>query len=555
MIYRFIFILFLCFSFGEPDLWVFKMDGKTYTEKDMYGFFGMGEWIQSSKEKKQKMVEDFIIREGAFLQATSLGLSNSPSFYEKSFNKSRHFLVNYVYQVEVSKLALDSNRVALGKTFLKEDRLVHHILIGYNNSALRQPVSRTKEEALSLSLNILDTLSVDMFEEVAFKISDDGAAKRNKGRLGWLSWGTTIPSFEEFVFTAPAGRVVGPVETEFGYHLVLVEDLRPSSFSYLSNDEYSDQVVLKSASRDPSVLKSFSSQYDSLVLEENQVVFNSSLIDSFFLAFNNKKEGKKDVVSLLKNYKKEGVVCVYNKKGVGFDWFISQIETYPPSSRPTITNKTSLYDVFKKVVLQDAAYRFGLKNGYNKKDLYLRWVRDYEKDLLYSAYFKNLVNSVSRPDSSSIKEYYFLNKDEKYKIKKSLKLQELRVDSWSLADSLLNLYIDGVEFAPLVENFSINWDKKTQGIIGPVESSFRGGLYSSYFSSFLQTGDVGEVVQNKDGSFSLMLITKVFPEQFIPIEKVYNKISSLLFKQNQELSKERAIEGFYTNYKITINDF
>ena len=52
-----------------------------------------------------------------------------------------------------------------------------------------------------------------------------------------------------------------------------------------------------------------------------------------------------------------------------------------------------------------------------------------------------------------------------------------------------------------------------------------------------------------------MMITKVFPEQFIPIEKVYNKISSLLFKQNQELSKERAIESFYTNYKITINDF
>ena len=46
----------------------------------------------------------------------------------------------------MSKLALDSNRAALGKTFLKEDRLVHHILIGYNNSALRQSVSRTKEE-------------------------------------------------------------------------------------------------------------------------------------------------------------------------------------------------------------------------------------------------------------------------------------------------------------------------------------------------------------------------------------------------------------------------
>ena len=84
MCYKFYFILFLssCFLFSEEG-WLFKIKDSYYKESDMYSFYGMGEWVRSSKEKKQKMVEDFIVRESAYFGALDKGLNFSPSFYEK----------------------------------------------------------------------------------------------------------------------------------------------------------------------------------------------------------------------------------------------------------------------------------------------------------------------------------------------------------------------------------------------------------------------------------------------------------------------------------------
>ena len=553
MRYKLYFCLCFCFLFSEE--WLFKINNSYYKETDMYSFYGMGEWVRSSKEKKQKMVDDFIVRESAYFGALNQGLDSSPSFYEKVFNRSHQLLVNYVYQIEVARLSADSSRVLLGEKFLKEDRLVHHILLGYEGSSLNVPVDRNKEEAFAFSLNLLDTLSFDFFETASRKFSDDGAANRNGGRLGWISWGSTIPVFEEFVFNSPVGSIKGPIETEFGYHLVYIEDVRPSSYSFLKNDEYLDQVLLRSSSRDIGVLRGLSSYYDSLVLVDKGVVFNDSLVVSLFNSFSfDLKKSKGDLVSVLKTVKTDGVVCVYNNKGLGVDWFVSQLESYPPSNRPTITTIESFYKTLKTLLLQKAAYEFGVLKGYDKKDLYLKGLLSYKKDLLYALFFKTLVNSVPPPDSLDVKKYYDLYKKEKYKTPRSLKLQEVRVDSWSLADRLLGLYIEGASFEGLAKEFSLGWSDDKKGLIGPVEVSFEGGKLKNYFTPSLKEGYVGDIVENKDGSFSFFLISKVFPEGFIPFDKVYSRASSLVYRQNQEVAKQNKISSFYKEYNIIVND-
>ena len=205
-------------------------------------------------------------------------------------------------------------------------------------------------------------------------------------------------------------------------------------------------------------------------------------------------------------------------------------------------------------MLQKAAYDFGVLKGYDKKGLYTKGLLSYKKDLLYALYFKNLVNSVPPPDSLQVKEYYDNHKKEKYKTLRSLKLKEVRVDSWSLADRLLGLYIEGASFEGLAKEFSLSWGKEKKGGIGPVEASFEGGKLQSYFDLGLKEGDVGDVVENKDGSFSFFLISKVFPAGFIPFDKVYTRASALVYRQNQEASKRNQISSFYKNYNIVVND-
>ena len=42
------------------------------------------------------------------------------------------------------------------------------------------------------------------------------------GDLGVFSPGQMVPAFDKVVFSAEVGKVQGPVQTEFGYHLILV---------------------------------------------------------------------------------------------------------------------------------------------------------------------------------------------------------------------------------------------------------------------------------------------------------------------------------------------
>jgi parvulin-like peptidyl-prolyl isomerase len=75
------------------------------------------------------------------------------------------------------------------------------------------------------------------FAELAREYSQDPASAENGGDLGCLGQGETVPNFEEALFNADEGEVVGPVETEFGYHVIEVTDVQQQSTQPLSEVE------------------------------------------------------------------------------------------------------------------------------------------------------------------------------------------------------------------------------------------------------------------------------------------------------------------------------
>ena len=75
------------------------------------------------------------------------------------------------------------------------------------------------------------------FAQLAQEFSQDPGSAENGGDLGCLGRGETVPDFEEAVFGAEQGEIVGPVETEFGYHAIEVTDIREEATQPLSEVE------------------------------------------------------------------------------------------------------------------------------------------------------------------------------------------------------------------------------------------------------------------------------------------------------------------------------
>jgi len=65
----------------------------------------------------------------------------------------------------------------------------------------------------------------ESFEDVAIEVSEDPGSGANGGSLGWFGRGQMVPEFEEAAFSLDVGELSQPVQTDFGYHLILVDEI------------------------------------------------------------------------------------------------------------------------------------------------------------------------------------------------------------------------------------------------------------------------------------------------------------------------------------------
>ncbi len=97
-----------------------------------------------------------------------------------------------------------------------EQRCARHILFNKDQRAKAEEVEGQLQNGAD-------------FAELAREFSQDPGSAENGGDLGCLGQGETVPAFDKAIFNAEEGEIVGPVETEFGYHVVEVTDIRQKS--------------------------------------------------------------------------------------------------------------------------------------------------------------------------------------------------------------------------------------------------------------------------------------------------------------------------------------
>jgi peptidyl-prolyl cis-trans isomerase D len=108
---------------------------------------------------------------------------------------------------------------------VKEQVKVRHILIAVPPGADAKADAAAKAKAEDLLKQIK---SGGDFADLASKNSDDPGSKVQGGELGWLDRGKTVPEFDKAAFSLAPGQTSDLIKTQFGYHILQVEEKKPA---------------------------------------------------------------------------------------------------------------------------------------------------------------------------------------------------------------------------------------------------------------------------------------------------------------------------------------
>jgi peptidyl-prolyl cis-trans isomerase D len=98
-----------------------------------------------------------------------------------------------------------------------------HILVLFNQN---------KDSALAEAKKIKSEVTTQNFAIKAAELSEDKGSARQGGDLGYFGENQMVKPFEEAAFAAEVGSIVGPVESQFGYHIIYVEDKKSEEISF-----------------------------------------------------------------------------------------------------------------------------------------------------------------------------------------------------------------------------------------------------------------------------------------------------------------------------------
>jgi peptidyl-prolyl cis-trans isomerase C len=173
----------------------------------------------SGPERQAAVKEELVNREILAQAAAKRGLDKSPDVAAQMDMARQAVLIRALFEAEAKKNPItdadlqkqyEQFKGSMGTNEYK----VRHILVDKEDDA--------KQIIADLGKNPAD------FAKLAKEKSKDPGSKENGGDLDWGPSARYVKPFADAVTTQQKGKVsAAPVKTDFGYHVIVVDDVRP----------------------------------------------------------------------------------------------------------------------------------------------------------------------------------------------------------------------------------------------------------------------------------------------------------------------------------------
>jgi len=166
------------------------------------------------------MVLEVVVNHKIDSETKRLNYENDPDIkasvenYKKGLMREK-YLNDKVYANITEENVLDEYNRLVGGLRNKEERKIKHILV------------ESEDEVERVRRNVLRTGN---FEKIAKEKSIDTVSAENGGDIGYVLKEELVPEFGDVAFILKVGEISKPVKTQYGWHIIKVEDARSAQF-------------------------------------------------------------------------------------------------------------------------------------------------------------------------------------------------------------------------------------------------------------------------------------------------------------------------------------
>lgn len=178
-----------------------------------------------SLEEKKTVLNRIAVNKQKVNAAYDFNLDQDDKIVKMTKNRRERMIGNKYYEKVIVDHFVSEEEIKTDLARQGTELKATHILISYKKA--NPKVNRTREEAEALAKKIANQAQNGAdFNKLAVEYSDDPSAKSNKGDLSYFKWGAMVPAFQDAAWKLKIGEISDPVETQFGYHVIRLDDRR-----------------------------------------------------------------------------------------------------------------------------------------------------------------------------------------------------------------------------------------------------------------------------------------------------------------------------------------
>jgi len=354
---------------------------------------GYAEDLDGVREALEHLIDFKLLLSGA----TAEGLDTTADFRKNLRVMQENFIVRKLYEEVVVKNAAATEEEL--KAYFDEHKLgeeqveARHILVSYRDGEGEQK----RQEAIEKIQGILEEAKNGAdFAGLATKYSD-GPTAPNGGYLGYFPRGRMVKPFEDVAFSLEIGQLSDVVETQFGFHIIKVEDKKSRTLDEMREEvrAFVEQPKRQKLSRD--------------FLKDLEVSASINYVDSAIDSMIKLVKGAESPEDAIGDGSL--VLATYN----GGEWTTGRyFEFYsdvPADYMNTPKDMEEVKAVLKGLIRNELLIEQAKDTGIDSRPEFKKELKQLEDDALVQIFIKKMVYVDTNHTDEELKQYYEEHRD------------------------------------------------------------------------------------------------------------------------------------------------